>query len=324
MRSAVSAQLARGHVWFKRGDARHFMIAGQGRASAFYMAGDPVGHIGFFECVPDYSVAARLLDAAAGWLRSQGAQTVRGPVNVDTWHSYRFVTSGWEDHEPFLLEPYNPPYYPQFWERFGFRASARYGSHMQPDLPATVASLERHYRKSEQAGFRFRPLDLGRFEAELRLLYDLSREIFQENWGYRPIGFAQFADLYRASRRAIAAGLCVIAEHHATGPAGFVFGLPDLAGPVRAMHGRGGPLGAMRYLAARRKPEIALLKTIGVVPSARGTNLGFAMCYPHYRHALAQGYRYGIHALMIEANASRRMSEAKGGRPIREYAVFDL
>jgi len=288
------------------------------------MTGDPVGHIGFFESVPDYAVAERLLAEATAWLRSEGCTTVRGPINFDTWHSYRFVTAGQERMPPFLLEPYNPPYYPEFWERFGFQVSARYFSNLAHDPAYTAALLERHHTKAVAGGCRFRPFDPGRFDQELRLLYDLSCEIFRDNWGYREIGFAEFAGLYTGAKRILDPGLCVIAEHPDHGPVGFLFGMPDYGAAVRAARGRGGLLGAAAFLLARRKPELALLKTIGVSPAARGTNVGFAMCYVHYRHVLSAGYRQGIHALMIEDNTSRRMSAAKGGDIVREYAVYDL
>ena len=323
-RSGVKAQLARGNPWFKRGEAHHFLIPGRGRVSAFHMTGDEVGTIGFFECIDDYGVCERLLDSAVGWLRGRRISTIRGPINFDTWHSYRFVTSGFDTHPPFLLEPYNPPYYAKFWERYGFVESAHYVSNLHEDIPALAESLRRHYEKSEGAGYRFRPFETERFDQELRLFYDLSCEIFRDNWGFRPIGFDEFAGMYQPSRKLLDPGLIWFAEDSHGGPVGFVFGLPDLAGPVRAMRGRGGLIGGLSFLAARRKPTSALLKTIGVIPAARGTNVGFALCYTHYRHMARTGYRSGIHALMIQANTSRRMSETKGGHTFREYAVYDL
>lgn len=337
-RDGIKMQLSRFNPWFQRGEACHFLIPGQGRISAFcnrqpapdsrtppdIAPMDPVGTLGFFECVPDFSVCQRLLEAAVGWLQDRGISTIRGPINFDTWHSYRFVTSGFEARPPFLLEPYNPPYYPQFWERFGFQPSAHYVSNIHEDLPALAKSLRGHYEKAERSGFRFRKFDTACFDVELKLFYDLSCEIFRDNWGYRPIAFDEFAALYRPSRRLLDPGLIWFAYDPHGSPVGFLFGLPDLAAPVRAMGGRSDPLAALRFLLTRRRPETALLKTIGVVPASRGTNVGFALCYPHYRYMVEAGYRIGIHALMIQENTSRRMSETKGGRTFREYAVYEF
>jgi GNAT superfamily N-acetyltransferase len=325
IRASVRKQLSPGNPWFSRGKARHFIVPGKARASAFLLDGETQGHVGFFESTEDYDAAAGVLDAAVSWLRERGATAVRGPVNFDTWHSYRFITSGWESGPPFLLEPYNPPYYPQIWERFGFRCAAKYFSNLQPDLAAVTAQLRRHHEKAVKAGVTFRPISLETFEADLRVLYEMSCAIFRENFGYRPIAFGEFADLYAGSKRLLDVRLTTIATDKDGKAIGFAFGLPDHGAAVRAMRGDGGVFGKLRFLAAaRQKADMALLKTIGVVPEARGTNVGFAVCYEHYRNALDAGYKAGVHALMIADNTSRRMSENKGGKPWREYAVYDL
>ena len=325
LRDSVRKQLSPANPWFGRGKARHFLVPGKARASAFVLDGETQGHIGFFESLEDYDAAASVLDAAVSWLRGRGVSVIRGPVNFDTWHSYRFVTSGWESGPPFLLEPYNPPYYPPFWERFGFRPAAKYLSNLQPDLAEVTEQLRRHHQKAVKAGVTFRPISLDAFEADLKLLYEMSCAIFRDNFGYRPIAFGEFADLYAGSRRLLDVRLTTIATDKDGKPIGFAFGLPDQGAAVRAMRGDGGLFGKLRFLAAtRRKAEVALLKTIGVVPEARGTSVGFAVCYEHYRNALDAGYKAGVHALMIEDNTSRRMSENKGGKPWREYAVYDL
>jgi hypothetical protein len=74
--------------------------------------GTAVGLIGFFECVEDPVVATVLLDAARDWLREEhGLQRIWGPMNFDIWHSYRFMTRGF-DQVPFYGEPDNKACYP--------------------------------------------------------------------------------------------------------------------------------------------------------------------------------------------------------------------
>lgn len=323
LRSGMRTQLSAANPWFSRGKARHFLLPGVGRCSAFHTTGSEVGHIGFFECRNDHEAAAALLGAAEAWLRSRGARTLRGPIAFDTWHAYRFVTSA-GDHPPFLLEPYNPPYYPELWIQYGFKPSAGYFSNLQGDMNATVAALEKHYKKAARSGFVIRPLDLAHFEHELEVLYALSIQIFGGNWGYQPIEFEEFAAMYRGSRRMIDPDLVLIAHSPNGRAVGLLFGLPDQAGAVRAMGGSGGLIGGLKFLLAKKPARAAILKTLGVIPEARGTNVGFALCWRFYRTVLDKGYAEGIDALMIDENASRRMSEAKGGRIFREYALYDL
>ncbi|MBD0321377.1 MAG: N-acetyltransferase, partial [Gemmatimonadetes bacterium] len=45
---------------------------------------DRVGFFGLFEAVDDAGVARALVDAAAGWVKARGMDTLRGPVNLST------------------------------------------------------------------------------------------------------------------------------------------------------------------------------------------------------------------------------------------------
>ena len=60
-------------------------------------------------------------------------------MDGDTWHRHRLNVGPFDD-PPFLLEPYNPPYYPEIWEEAGFQVLARYFS-KQVDPAAVVAHL---------------------------------------------------------------------------------------------------------------------------------------------------------------------------------------
>src|SRR5579883_2303012 len=68
--------------------------------------GQKIGLFGYFECVPDFSVAKSLLDAACQWLREQGMTSVRGPINLSTHNSCLFLVDGF-DSPPMMMMPYN-------------------------------------------------------------------------------------------------------------------------------------------------------------------------------------------------------------------------
>jgi len=78
-----------------------------------------VGLVGLFDCVNDYSIAEDLLNAAINWLKENSCTEIWGPVDFSIWHSYRFITKGFDTYS-FIGEPRNPEYYPAFFEKFGF------------------------------------------------------------------------------------------------------------------------------------------------------------------------------------------------------------
>ncbi len=80
---------------------------------------DKVGFFGFFECIDDKEVAFALFNAASGYLRENGMEIIRGPVNPSTNDECGLLIEGF-DKPPALLMPYNPEFYHSLIENYGF------------------------------------------------------------------------------------------------------------------------------------------------------------------------------------------------------------
>ena len=98
-----------------------------GRIAAFYNTDQaaeeeqPTGGCGFFECIDSQEVADMLFDAAREWLRSKGMEAMDGPINFgnrDEW--WGCLVQGFE-LQPLYTNPYNPPYYKELFEHYGFQ-----------------------------------------------------------------------------------------------------------------------------------------------------------------------------------------------------------
>lgn len=116
---------------FRYGDAIRWLLTDEGgktvgRVSAFYSRKIanaqkiPVGGMGFFECINDHDAAALLFDACRNWLADKDMKVMEGPVNFgerDRW--WGLLTEGFIP--PNYCIPYNPPYYKDLFEHYGFR-----------------------------------------------------------------------------------------------------------------------------------------------------------------------------------------------------------
>ncbi|HEU0065083.1 MAG TPA: hypothetical protein VFQ58_08625, partial [Flavisolibacter sp.] len=79
-----------------------------------------VGGVGFFDCINNQEAADILFDVARHWLLQQGMEAMDGPINFgerDKW--WGLVVEGFQ--EPLYGMNYNPPYYVQLFENYGFQ-----------------------------------------------------------------------------------------------------------------------------------------------------------------------------------------------------------
>ncbi len=324
-RGAVEAGLGREEF---RGAQRLFVALEAGRPVARVVArrspvltdgaGRPYGLLGLYEALDRPAAVERLFAAALEWLA--GAGEVVGPMDGDTWHGYR-LNVGPYDEPPFLMEPYNPPYYPAQWEENGFEVLERYYSSRVDDLPAVLDALEPAGQRAREAGYRLEPLRMERFEADLGRLYELSCRIFRDNFLYVEISRREFVALYRGARRIVDPGLVRFAVAPDGSDAGFLFAFPDRFRAVAATRGGRGPLALLRFLRLRHRAEAVNLKSLGVVPEHRRSGLAAALMHQGYRTAFENGYRRVNLCLILEGNPSGRL-EGGLSRVLRRYHLY--
>jgi GNAT superfamily N-acetyltransferase len=282
--------------------------------------GVPLGMLGFFEALDRSQEVGSMLRAALSWLEEQGVHQVVGPMNGDTWHKYRFNTGPF-DCPPFLGEPYNPPYYPRHWELVGFRPFESYFSTRVDDVSTVVPRFEPMLRRVLARGYRLRPIRPERFDDELRMLYDVSREVFPQNLLYEDIDWEDFRGLYSATRSIIDKDLVWFATAPDGQCAGFLFTYRDLHRAVAAMQGRRGPIAKLRFWLRRGGADAVNLKSFGVLPRFRRSGIGVALVCQVYQQMLEMGYHKANLCLIREGNPSGRMDGGQG-RLLRRYVLY--
>ncbi len=104
----------------------------------------PVGGVGFFDCINNQEAADMLLDVARHWLSQRGMEAMDGPINFgerDKW--WGLLVEGF--HEPLYGMNYNPLYYKDLLENYGFRPFFHqlcFG--LDPMKPLSDKLLQRH------------------------------------------------------------------------------------------------------------------------------------------------------------------------------------
>jgi GNAT superfamily N-acetyltransferase len=245
-----------------------------------------------------------LLVEAVRRLAARGAARVLGPMEGDTWHPYRAVLPPDEQPDPptgeplppFPGEPVNPPDAAAPWRAAGFAVAARYRS-------ALVLAPKAAPPPAPPAAVTIRPLDPGRFDAELDVLHAASLAGFAANPYYAPIDRDSFGALYRPLRPLVDPAFVEIAEDTSGAVLGFLL---CFAWPGFTLGGR----------------PVLIAKSIAVVPAARGRGLGALLFARAHARAGERGFGAVVHALMHEDNRSTRLSGGQRAVPFRRYALF--
>ena len=265
------------------------------------LPGERLGAIGRFRA-DSAAATVSLLARACTALRAQGCTRAVGPMDGNTWRSYRFVTEPGTE-PPFLLEPTNPPEWPQWWQAAGFAPLAEYFSTASDDLATTDPRLKAVRTRLHAAGIRLRPLDPARFDDDLRRIYDVSVVAFQANYLYTPIAPAAFLHQYRAVAPLVRPELVLLAEQEGR-PVGYVFAVPDHAEARRGLPVR-----------------TFIVKTLAVLPGRAFAGLGALLLAEVHAAARPLGFTRVVHALMHASNVSRNLS-AHYAKTLRRYTLF--
>jgi GNAT superfamily N-acetyltransferase len=269
--------------------------------SAPSLPGHRPGIIGHY-AAGSAAAASALLKAACRDLAVRGCTVAVGPMDGNTWRSYRLITCT-SPRPAFFLEPGFPPGRVGHFELSGFKPLAHYFSAMTGRLDDLPLSAPDHRRRFKGLGIILRPLELERFEEELSRIYPLCLASFKDNLLFTPIPEDEFVSMHRPLQPCLIPALSWVAELKKTA-VGFVFGLPDI-------------------LQARRGETIdtVILKSLAVAPAFRGVGLGHELVAACQSEAAGRGFLHVIHALIREGNPSGRIS-AQFARPIRSYALF--
>lgn len=265
------------------------------------LAGERLGVIGGFQAT-SAAATAGVLARAGERLRREGCTLAVGPMDGNTWRRYRFVTDA-GTAPPFLLEPANPPAWPEWWRAAGFAPLAEYFSTVTDDLTRRDDRLAGVAARMRAAGVSIRPFDPAQFDRELDRIYDVSVVSFQANYLYTPLPREEFVAQYRAVQARLRPELVLIAEQ-AGRPVGYGFAIPDHAEALR-----GAPV------------TTAIVKTLAVLPGRAFAGLGALLLGEVHTAALRLGFTRSIHALMHETNRSRNLS-AHYANFIRRYTLF--
>lgn len=286
---------------------------------------EQAGFFGFFECLPDFHIAERLIDTAGGWLKERGIEIMRGPVNPSTNDECGFLLEGF-DAPPMIMMPYTPPRYLDYMEDCGLAKVKDLYAYLAIIPEVTAAGrLERLAAgvKNRVPGLTVRPAQMKHFPRELAIVKDIYNSAWSHNWGFVPMTDEEIDSMAKRLKPLIVPDLLLLAEVNGD-PAAFYMAVPDFNQVLRRVNGRLGPTGMLKFLWYSRKIDDIRVLTMGVKEGYRKKGIEGLLYLEAFKAAMRKGYRRAEMSWILEDNVlMQRGCELMGGRLYKKYRIFE-
>lgn len=234
--------------FFTHGEAIRWVLKDEhgnliGRVAAFinknkaFTFQQPTGGMGFFESTDNRDAAFLLFDTCRDWLKARGMQAMDGPVNFgENDVNWGLLVEGFI--HPGLGMNYNPPYYKDLFESYGFRF---YFEQVSNHLDLTKPFPERFWkiadwiRNKPEYHFRhFTYKDAGKFIADLKDIYDTAWA-FHEN--FTPLEEKLLMKTLEKSRPFLEEEM-IWFVYHQDDPVAFLIMFPDVNQILKHLNGK--------------------------------------------------------------------------------------
>lgn len=250
-------------------------------------------YFALFESVNSQAVADALFNAALGWAKARGMETIIGPVSPTNGDDSKGVLIQGFDERPVLMNSYNPRYYVGLYEKFGFRKDE---DHIAYIIKAEDISIQKKEKQIEKAkkrfGYTIKPLVLDDIEARARELHHVLMEGMPEGWTYTTPPDVDAIVEEIMNLKMLYRGRYVHVAYAKDGePIGFVIGLPDYNQLLCKMNGRLFPVGWLRFLLGQKKIDCLRVFVQFVSREHQRKGVNSAMFWEMYKDFKAGGMK---------------------------------
>ena len=293
------------NVYFAHGEAARWVLYDDhrqliGRVAAFIDRNscdkqDPrTGGMGFFECVDDQKAANLLFDVARDWLKERGMEAMDGPVNFGETDKYWGLLVDGFTHPSYEIS-YNPPYYRELFETYGFRTYYKQeGFHLDVTKPLPPRFERIAQRVASNPNYRFehfRWKQADRYVLDFVSVFNEAWASFKEN--FEPLEVSYIKKTLQKARAIIDEEFIWLAYSNGK-PIAIYLMYPDVNQILKHLNGRLNLPAMLKFFYLKNLHTMTRARGVlmGVIPAfqSRGIEAGIIMNLvrvfahkPHYR-----------------------------------------
>lgn len=323
------------HPFYKHADIELFLAYRSGKIVGRIAAikndlhnkyhNDKVGFFGFFECINDQSVANSLFDAAKDWLKENGLDAMRGPANPSSNDEYGMLIDGFED-EPRIMMTYNPKYYLDLCERYGFtKAKDLYAYKLENKKVISSDKLRRVAEIAQKrSGIKIYQIDMKNFDKEIEKVKYVYNKAWAPNWGFVPMTDEEI-DFMAKELKPIAEPSLILFGEIDNKLVGFSLVLLDYNYILKKINGRLLPFGIFRLLKDKKDIKWSRILTLGIIPEYQKRGLDAVFYWEIVQRAANNGIFLGEASWILEDNdMMNRGAETMNGEIYKKYRLYEI
>lgn len=325
--------------FFANGEAARWLLFEEktgrciGRVAAFinrdkaFSFDQPTGGMGFFEVENNETAAFKLFETCQNWLAERGMEAMIGPVNFGENDRFWGLLTDNFNEPPVHLLNHNPPFYPDFFQKWGFAEYYRQLSFEREVAPPMSELIARRAAKiADDPRFEIRFIEAKKLET----ITDDFLEIYNAAWRTHP----NFREMSRPKAVELIQKIKPIADDRLTmfayiegRPAGFYVALPDVNEQFRHFFGDRMTWWNKLIFAGHRlffKNRTIRGLVFGIIPEAQKLGLESLIFIKFADSVQADGqYKRLIISWIGDFNPRMiRLMEMLGGRVYRQHATM--
>ena len=222
---------------------------------------NPTGGIGFFECIHNKEAAFYLFDTAKTWLLDKGMQAMEGPINFGENDKYwGLLIEGFIP--PGLGMNYNPPYYQQLFEQYGFEKKY---DQLTNYLDITVPFTERFTKIADwvmkKPSYIFKHFESKQFQKFAADFAEIYNDAWSEFENFAPIKYETIKESFRQMKPIVDEKIIWFVYYNDE-PIAFVVSLPDINPILKKLNGKLNLLGKLKFLWYKKTTTVERLRMI--------------------------------------------------------------
>ncbi len=286
--------------------------------------GTKTGHFGFFECINDQHTANLLFRVAEDWLRDKGMKDVLGPASPSMMDTIGVLIDGF-DKDPYIMMPYNFPYYDELIKSAGFTKAMDMYAYLVDTETVSLDRMKRAMKivKKRLPDIKIRPVNLKKMHSEIDMVRRIFNEAWKNNWGFIPLTEAEFEATGKDLKMIVNTDFAHVAEINGE-PVAFSIGLPNINKIIKGMNGRLFPFGIFKLLLKRKKINELRTALMGVLPEWQGKGIDALLHLRSIENGLkANGKTVSEMSWILETNVGMiHVAERLGGKLDKSYRMY--